>query len=107
MKWAPDSVKHAAMYTEILISENPSDMAEAISFTQTIQERFLCEPTFLFWRGRVLIYSGAHVDVGKSYVKKALEIDPDNVQYQKFWKNQSKMDRIKEGADMAQKDNNL
>lgn len=54
---------------------------------------------FLFWRGRLLIYN-SNMDKGKQYLKEALSMDPDNVKFQKGWKNVQKLEKVKkEGTD--------
>jgi len=44
-----------------------------------------------------LIYNG-QVDMGKKNIKAALQSEPDNVAYQKFWKNITKADKMKDQA---------
>lgn len=44
--------------------------------------------------------------MGKKYIREALNKDPDNVNYQRAWRNLSKMDKLKkEGTDSYQAQN--
>ena len=70
-------------------------MTIPIKFTTQVQERFIEQPQFLYWRGRILMYNG-QVDMGKKHIKQALNSDPDNKVIVKFWKELSKMDKLKE-----------
>lgn len=72
-------------------------IAEAIDFSTKLQNQFIENPEFLFWRGRLLIYSG-NVDLGKKYIREALNKDPDNVNYQKAWRSLLKMEKVKKEA---------
>ena len=63
-----DSVKHVARYMETLVADKPNDMTDAISFSTSVQSKFIEQPEFLFWRGRVLIYNG-QTDMGKKHIK--------------------------------------
>ena len=58
----------------------------------------------MFWRGRVLLYSGQS-ETARKNLNFALSNDPDNKMYSNFWRNMKKMDKMKEGADLAQKEN--
>jgi len=49
-----------------------------------------------------LLYHG-QADNGRKFVKGALQNNPDNVEYIKFWKALTKMDRIKSEGDAAQR----
>ena len=90
-------MKHYALKIESIISHSPSDMTDAIRFTTQLQERFIDNSLFLFWRGRILIYNG-QVDMGKKHLRQALNIDPDNQLYKTFWKSNSAMEKVKEEA---------
>lgn len=46
-----------------------------------------------------MTYNG-NIDLGKKFIREALNKDPDNVTYQRGWKNLLNMDKIKkEGTD--------
>jgi len=79
LQHACDSAKHTAFHIEALIGVKPYDMTEPIRYCQSVQERFITSPQFLFWRGRVLLYHGGQEVNGKKYLKAALDNDPDNV----------------------------
>jgi tetratricopeptide (TPR) repeat protein len=85
LEYATDSIRHLSLKIECLISENPADMTNAIRFTTSLQEQFIDNAEFLFWRGRILLYNG-QTDMGKKHLKQALNIDPDNKTYVKYWK---------------------
>ena len=85
LEYATDSIKHLALKIECLISENPGDMSSAIRFTTSLQEQFIDNAEFLYWRGRILLYNG-QADMGKKHLKQALNIDPDNKPFVKYWK---------------------
>lgn len=72
-------------------------MTDPVSYTTKVQNQFIEHPEFLFWRGRILIYNG-QVDIGKKHIKQALNIDPDSVKYQKYWKNIAKSEKLKNDA---------
>jgi hypothetical protein len=55
-------------------------IAEAMDYSTKLQNQFIENPEFLFWRGRLLIYSG-NMDLGKKYIREALNKDPDCVNY--------------------------
>jgi hypothetical protein len=67
---------------------------EGIEFSTSIQNSFIDNPEFLFWRGQLLIYSG-NTDMGKKYIREALNKDPDNPKYQKGWRNLQKTEKCK------------
>ena len=47
----------------------------------------------------MLIYN-ANIDKGKHYIKEALNMDPDNVNFQKAWRNVQKLEKAKkDGTD--------
>lgn len=74
-------------------------VGEAIEFTTKIQNQYIENAEFLFWRGRLLIYN-ANMDKGKQYLREALNKDPDNVNFQKGWRNFTKLEKVKkEGTD--------
>jgi hypothetical protein len=79
LKHALDSPKHTAYHIEALIGDKPNDMTEPIRYCQAVQERFITNPHFLFWRGRVLLYHGGQEVNAKKYLRAALDGDPDNV----------------------------
>ena len=90
-------MKHYALKIESIISHSPGDMTDAIRFTTQLQERFINNSLFLFWRGRILIYNG-QIDMGKKHIRQALNIDPDNQLYKTFWKSNNTMEKVKEEA---------
>lgn len=106
MEHCPDSIKHLSLKLESDISGNPNDMTDMIKFTTQVQERFIEFPAFLFWRGRVLLYNG-QTDMGKKHIRQALSSDPDNKQIMRFWKNLQAMEKQKDQANEAQKNNDL
>ena len=55
-------------------------IADAIDFTTKIQNQYIDNAEFLYWRGKLLIYNG-NVDKGKQYLREALNKDPDNVMF--------------------------
>lgn len=74
-------------------------VGEAIEFTTKVQTQFVENAEFLYWRGRLLVYNG-NTDKGKQYIREALNKDPDNVAFQKAWRNLLKLDKLKkEGTD--------
>ena len=68
LKHCTDSMKHYALKIESIISHSPGDMTDAIKYTTQLQERFIDNSLFLFWRGRVLVYNG-QVDTGKKHLR--------------------------------------
>lgn len=106
LEYANDSMRHTALKIECLICESPSDMTNAIRFTTQIQEQFIDNADFLFWRGRVLIYNG-QADMGKKHLKQALNIDPDNKVYVKYWKSLQGSEKAKEQANELVRSNQL
>ena len=79
-----DSVKIMGYRLEAMVGQNK--VGEAIEYTTKFQTHFIDNAEFLFWRGRLLIYNG-NMDKGKQYLREALNKDPDNVAFQKGWKN--------------------
>ena len=53
-----DSVKHMKMLIKASILNDPNDLSGIIKQTYNVQEQFMGNPVFLFWRGRLLIYNG-------------------------------------------------
>ena len=91
-----DSMKMMAYRLEALVALNK--VGEAIEYTTKVQTQFFENAEFLYWRGRLLVYNG-NSDKGKQYFK-ALNKDPDNVSFQKAWRNLLKLDKLKkEGTD--------
>jgi tetratricopeptide (TPR) repeat protein len=72
-------------------------MTDAVSYSTKVQEKFIEQPEFLFWRGRILIYNG-QTEVGKKHIKQALNVDPDSKKLQQYWKNLQKSERVKNEA---------
>ena len=106
LEYATDSIKHLSLKIECLISENPANMTNAIRFTTSLQEQFIDNAEFLFWRGRILLYNG-QTDMGKKHLKQALNIDPDNKTYVKYWKGIQTSEKQKEQANELVRTNML
>ena len=106
LEYATDSIRHLSLKIECLISENPADMTNAIRFTTSLQEQFIDNAEFLFWRGRILLYNG-QTDMGKKHLKQALNIDPDNKTYVKYWKGIQTSEKQKEQANELVRTNML
>lgn len=53
-----------------------------------------------------MFYNG-NVDKGKQFIKEALNMDPDNKEFSSFFKNLSKMERIKKEANDLVQSNKL
>lgn len=70
---------------------------DAIEFTTKLQGEYIDNPEFLLSRGKIMIYNN-NIDMGKKYIREALNKDPDNKKYQVAWKNLSKMDKLKKEA---------
>lgn len=87
-----DAFGFIAMKIEAHIHMNKIE--EAISFTTKLQEQYLQNPDFLYWRGLLLVYNG-NSDKGKQFLREAINLDPDNSKYQKAWKNLVKMEKMK------------
>lgn len=97
---------HYALKIEAMICESPSDMTNVIRFTTSMQEQFIDNADFLFWRARILIYNG-QLDMGKKHLKQALNIDPDNKTYVKFWKSLQNSEKLKDQANELARTNML
>lgn len=80
---------------EVLILMDKTE--EGISFSTSIQNQFIDNPEFLYWRGLLLVYSG-NLEMGKKYVREALNKDPDNAKYQRMQRNLMKMEKLKKEA---------
>lgn len=92
-----DSVKCIGYKLEAMIGQGK--VGEAIEYTTKFQTQFLENAEFLFWRGRLLIYN-QNMDKGKQYLREALNKDPDNVKFQRGWKNVQKLEKVKkDGTD--------
>ena len=63
-----DSVKHLKMRIKASILHNPNDLSAIIKQTYNMQEQFMGNAVFLYWRGRLLIYNGQG-DLGKKHIK--------------------------------------
>jgi len=92
-----ESVKHTCLYLEALVLTDPNDMTDCISYSTKVQQKFIEHPEFLFWRGRILLYNG-QLEMGKKHLKQALQIDPDSLKIQRYWKNLQKGDKLKQEA---------
>jgi predicted Zn-dependent protease len=93
-------VKFVALKIQIMIGQGK--VQEAIEYSSKLQNQFIENPEYLYWRGKLLIYN-ANLDMGKKYIREALNKDPDNVHYQRAWRNLAKMDKVKkEGTDAYQ-----
>jgi predicted Zn-dependent protease len=79
-----DSMKMLGYKLEAMVGLNK--VGEAIEFTTKVQNQFIENAEFLYWRGRLLVYN-SNMDKGKQYIREALNKDPDNVVFQKGWRN--------------------
>lgn len=92
-----DSIKILGYKLEALVGMGK--VGEAIEWTTKYQKEFIDNPEFLYWRGRLLVYN-QNMDKGKQYLREALNKDPDNVTYQKGWRNLLKLEKVKkDGTD--------
>lgn len=66
----------------------------AIEYTTQIQQSYIENPEYLYWRGKILIYNG-NSEMGKKFIQSALSKDPDNATFAKAWRNLLKMERLK------------
>jgi DnaJ family protein C protein 7 len=87
-----DAVKFICLKIEALIAWN--HLPEAIEYTTKIQKLYNENPDFLYWTARLLTYNG-QTDKGKQFLREAINMDPDNVNYQKAWKIFGKMQKQK------------
>jgi tetratricopeptide (TPR) repeat protein len=55
-------------------------LSEAIEFASKIQNQFIDAAEYLFWRGKLYFLNG-NVDLGKKFMREALNKDPDNVSF--------------------------
>ena len=92
IKYCDEAIIFIRKKIECMIEMN--QLEEAISFSTAIQNKHIDNPEFLFIRGKLLFYSG-NTDKGKQFVREALNKDPDNSEYQKFFKSISKLQRLK------------
>ena len=76
-------MKYIALKIEIMIGLNK--IGEAIEFTTKIQNYYIENPEFLYWRGKLMIYN-ANLDKGKQFLRMALSNDPDNQKVKQAWK---------------------
>lgn len=81
-------------------------MTDPVAYTTKVQNQFITQPEFLFWRGRILLYNG-QVDIGKKHIKQCLSIDPDSTKYQKYWKAIQKLEKLKIEAGEAFKNGDI
>mmetsp|Transcript_46018 Transcript_46018/g.33782 ORF Transcript_46018/g.33782 Transcript_46018/m.33782 type:complete len:254 (+) Transcript_46018:543-1304(+) len=70
---------------------------EAIEFSTSIQNQFILDAEFLYWRGLLFIYNN-NPDMGKKFIREAVNKDPDNPKFVKVQKNLMKMERLKKDA---------
>jgi len=68
-----------------------------MEYTTGLQNQYIENADFLYWRGRLLVYTGNN-EKGKQFYREALNKDPDNVRYQKAWRNHLKMEKLKKEA---------
>ncbi len=106
MEAATESVTHTCRLLEVLVRESPNDMTDPVAYTTKVQNQFITQPEFLFWRGRILLYNG-QADIGKKHIKQCLSIDPDSTKYQRYWKAIQKMERLKTEAGEAFKNGDI
>ena len=98
-----DSMKCVGYRLEALVGLNK--VGEAIEYTTKVQSQFIENAEFLYWRGKLMVYN-SNPDKGKQYIREALNHDPDNVTYQKAWRNLVKLEKLKkEGTDAFQTGN--
>ena len=90
-----DSMKFIGLKVQIYINQNK--IADAIEYTTKLQTQYIDNPEFLFWRGKLLIYN-ANMEKGKQYLREAINKDPDNVNFQRAWKNLQKQEKVKKEA---------
>lgn len=69
-------------------------VGEAIEYTTKMQNQFIENAEFLYWRGRLLVYN-SNLDKGRQYIREALNKDPDNVVFQKGWRNLQRSEKLK------------
>ena len=87
-KYCDEAIVFIRKKIECMIELN--QVEEAISFSTLLQNKHIDNPEFLFIRGKLLMYQG-NTDKGKQFVREALNKDPDNSEYQKFFKSISKL----------------
>jgi predicted Zn-dependent protease len=95
LRQCTDSMDFVAKKIEVFIQLHR--LPEAIEYSTQIQNQFINNPDFLYWRGLVLIYNGS-TDMGRKHVREALNKDPDNPKFQKTWKNLMKTEKVKNEA---------
>jgi predicted Zn-dependent protease len=78
LNYCPDCVKFVGLKIQAMIGNNK--VQEAIEYSSKLQTQFIDHPEYLYWRGKLLIYN-ANLDMGKKYIREALNKDPDNVNY--------------------------
>ena len=92
-----DSMKILGYKLSALVGLNK--IGEAIEWTTKYQNQFIENAEFLYWRGRLMVYN-QNMDKGKQYLREALNMDPDNITFQKAWRNLLKLEKSKkEGND--------
>lgn len=95
-----DSIKCLGYRLEAMLAMNK--VAEAIEYTTKVQKQFSENAEFVFWCGRLMVYNG-NMDKGRQLLREALNKDPDNVAFQKGWRNLQKLEKLKkEGTDAFQ-----
>ncbi len=78
LNYCPNAVKFVGLKIQIMIGQNK--IQEAIEYSSKLQNQFIDMPEYLYWRGKLLIYN-SNMDMGKKYIREALNKDPDNVNY--------------------------
>ena len=71
-------MKYISLKIQALILLNK--ISEAIDFSTKIQNQFIENPEFLYWRGKLMILNG-NTEMGKKFIREALNKDPDNVNF--------------------------
>jgi predicted Zn-dependent protease len=92
-----DSFKMVAYRLEAMVG--CGKIGEAIEYTTKCQSQYIEHADFMYWCGKLMIYN-SNVEKGRQYLREALNKDPDNVTYQKAWRNLQKLEKTKkEGTD--------
>lgn len=96
INYCPEAVKFVCLKLHAYLSANK--VSDAVEYSGKVQNLFIEYPEFIYWRGKTLMYSTASIETGKKYIREALNKDPDNVTYQKAWRNIAKQEKLKQEA---------
>jgi predicted Zn-dependent protease len=69
LKHCTDSMKLIGYKCECLLGQNK--VTAAIEYTTLIQQNYIANPEYLYWRGRILTYNG-NTEMGKKFIQSAL-----------------------------------